>query len=164
MTTGYESALSPSHRSPAFFVPLPSLPTTQKGPLRPSCIRGRTQQSFKQGGSEVHPLRLLHTIFDMEDTPIDERYSFHIPSLTASLLTVINALVRFRKRAECIIRFKNSTRSRGFLHQIHDCKSFEWLQNLLGTCQKLAGGSGGGNFKSGFGNEVTHPCNGSEIC
>ena len=33
-----------------------------------------------------------------------------------------------------------------------------------GTCQKLAGGEGGGNFKFGFGNEVTHPCNGSEIC
>ena len=26
------------------------------------------------------------------------------------------------------------------------------------------GGRGGGNFKFGFGNEVTHPCNGSEIC
>jgi len=25
-------------------------------------------------------------------------------------------------------------------------------------------GGGGGNFKFGFGNEVTHPCNGSEIC
>ena len=25
------------------------------------------------------------------------------------------------------------------------------------------GGGGGGNFKFGFGNEVTHPCNGSEI-
>ena len=25
-------------------------------------------------------------------------------------------------------------------------------------------GEGGGNFKFGFGNEVTHPCNGSEIC
>ena len=34
----------------------------------------------------------------------------------------------------------------------------------LGTCQKLAGGGGGGNFKFGFRNEVTHPCNGSEIC
>ena len=34
----------------------------------------------------------------------------------------------------------------------------------LGTCQKLAGGKGGGNFNFGFGNEVTHPCNGSEIC
>ena len=34
----------------------------------------------------------------------------------------------------------------------------------LGTCQKLAGGEGGGNFKFGFGNKVTHPCNGSEIC
>ena len=34
---------------------------------------------------------------------------------------------------------------------------------VLGTCQKLAG-RGGGNFKFGFGNEVTHPCNGSEIC
>ena len=31
----------------------------------------------------------------------------------------------------------------------------------LGTCQK---GGGGGNFKFGFRNEVTHPCNGSEIC
>ena len=32
-----------------------------------------------------------------------------------------------------------------------------------GLCQKLAGGRGGGNFKFGFGNEMTHPCNGSEI-
>ena len=35
---------------------------------------------------------------------------------------------------------------------------------LLGTCPKLVGGEGGGNFKFGFGNEVTHPCYGSEIC
>ena len=36
----------------------------------------------------------------------------------------------------------------------------------LGACQKLAGGRGGGgvNFIFGFGNEMTHPCNGSEIC
>ena len=33
-----------------------------------------------------------------------------------------------------------------------------------GTCQQLTGGTGGGNYKFGFGNEVTHPCNGSEIC
>ena len=35
----------------------------------------------------------------------------------------------------------------------------------VGTCQKLpgGGGEGGGNFEFGFGNEVTHPCNGSEI-
>jgi len=26
------------------------------------------------------------------------------------------------------------------------------------------GGRVGGNLKFGFGNEVTHPCNGSEIC
>ena len=26
------------------------------------------------------------------------------------------------------------------------------------------GGGGGGNFEFGFGNEVTDPCNGSEIC
>ena len=26
------------------------------------------------------------------------------------------------------------------------------------------GGMGVGNFKFGFGNEVTHPCDGSEIC
>ena len=38
----------------------------------------------------------------------------------------------------------------------------------LGTCQKLAGGrrggGGDGNLKFMFGNEVTHPCNGSKIC
>ena len=34
----------------------------------------------------------------------------------------------------------------------------------LGTCQKLAGGEGGGTFKFGLGNEVTHPRNGSESC
>ena len=37
-------------------------------------------------------------------------------------------------------------------------------QPVLGTCQKLAGGEGGWNFKFGFGNEVAHLCNGSEIC
>ena len=26
------------------------------------------------------------------------------------------------------------------------------------------GGGGGGDLKFGFGNEVTYPCNGSEIC
>ena len=26
------------------------------------------------------------------------------------------------------------------------------------------GGGGGGKFEFGFGNELTHPCNGSEIC
>ena len=41
---------------------------------------------------------------------------------------------------------------------------FSLNDRLLGTCQKLAGGSGDGNFKFGFGKEVTHPCNGSEIC
>ena len=35
---------------------------------------------------------------------------------------------------------------------------------ILGTCQKLTGGEGGGNFKFGFGNEETHSCNGGEIC
>ena len=35
--------------------------------------------------------------------------------------------------------------------------------NILGTCQKLAGGMGGGNFKFGFGNEVTHSCKGVKI-
>ena len=43
-----------------------------------------------------------------------------------------------------------------FSHLICSC--------LLGTCPKLAGRRGGGNFKFGFGDEVTHPCNGSEIC
>ena len=34
---------------------------------------------------------------------------------------------------------------------------------VLGSCQKLAGGRGGGNFKFGFGNEVIHPCKGSKF-
>ena len=38
------------------------------------------------------------------------------------------------------------------------------VTGLSGTCQKLPGGKGGGNFKVWFGNEVTHPCNRSEIC
>ena len=43
-------------------------------------------------------------------------------------------------------------------------RGFRILADVLGTCQKLAGGEGGGNFKFGFRNEVTHPCNASEIC
>ena len=43
---------------------------------------------------------------------------------------------------------------------VQDLKSGEGLvRNYQG-----GGGRGGGNFKFGFGNEVTHPCNGSEIC
>ena len=47
------------------------------------------------------------------------------------------------------------------------------LKTSLSVCCKLrtlrdlsaiSRGGGGGNFKFGFGNEVTHPCNGSEIC
>ena len=34
----------------------------------------------------------------------------------------------------------------------------------LSEISRGGGGGGGGNFKFGFGNEVTHPCNGSEIC
>ena len=50
------------------------------------------------------------------------------------------------------------------LHRLNqDC--VESYFSIKGTCQKLAGGKGGSwNFKFGFGNEVTHPCNGSEIC
>ena len=33
-----------------------------------------------------------------------------------------------------------------------------------GLVRNKQGGRGGGNFKFGFGNEVTHPCTGSEIC
>ena len=43
---------------------------------------------------------------------------------------------------------------------VQDLKSGEGLvRNYQG-----GGGRGGGNFEFGFGNEVTHPCNGSEIC
>ena len=34
----------------------------------------------------------------------------------------------------------------------------------LSEISRGEGGGGGRNFKSGFGNEVTHLCNGSEIC
>ena len=35
---------------------------------------------------------------------------------------------------------------------------------VLRDLSEISRGEGGGNFKFGFGNEVTHPCNGSEIC
>ena len=38
------------------------------------------------------------------------------------------------------------------------------VRKLLAAGEGGGGGGGGGNFKFGFGNEVTHPCNGSEIC
>ena len=53
------------------------------------------------------PNAFTNHFFDIEDTPFDKRYSFHIPSFTASLLSVLNALSS---------RFKNSRRSREFLH------------------------------------------------
>ena len=34
----------------------------------------------------------------------------------------------------------------------------------LSEITRGGGGGGGGKFEFGFGNEVTHPCNGSEIC
>ena len=34
----------------------------------------------------------------------------------------------------------------------------------LRDLSEISRGGGGGNFKFGFGNEVTQPCNGSEIC
>ena len=42
--------------------------------------------------------------------------------------------------------------------------AFAWLFYSLGTCQKISREEGGGHFKFGFGNEMIHPCNGSEIC
>ena len=35
---------------------------------------------------------------------------------------------------------------------------------ILRDLSEISRGGGGGNFKFGFRNEVTHPCNGSEIC
>ena len=52
------------------------------------------------------PSAFTNHFFDIEDTPFDKRYSFHIPSFTASLLSVLNALSS---------RFKNSRRSRKFV-------------------------------------------------
>ena len=44
---------------------------------------------------------------------------------------VIHLMYYLKNEKECIIRFKNSRRSRKFLHQItHDCEGFERLQNL----------------------------------
>ena len=41
-----------------------------------------------------------------------------------------------------------------------------YFYNLLSLrdLSEISRGEGGGNFKFGFGNEMTHPCNGSEIC
>ena len=47
---------------------------------------------------------------------------------------------------------------------LHSLKLGNSINLQLGNCQKLAGGRGGGNFKFGFENKVTHPCNESEIC
>ena len=38
------------------------------------------------------------------------------------------------------------------------------IQTRLRDLSEISRGGGGGNFKIGFGNEVTDPCNGSEIC
>ena len=38
------------------------------------------------------------------------------------------------------------------------------LSDLSEISRGGGGESGGGNFKFGFGNAVTDPCNGSEIC
>ena len=50
----------------------------------------------------------------------------------------------------------------------HEATDREIFRITSGTCQKLAGGEGGGrgggNLKFGFGNGVIHPWNGSEIC
>ena len=35
---------------------------------------------------------------------------------------------------------------------------------VLRDLSEISRGEGGGNFIFGFGNEVTHPCNGREIC
>ena len=40
----------------------------------------------------------------------------------------------------------------------------ESSEAYLRDLSEISGGGRGGNFKLGFGNEVTHPCNGSEIC
>ena len=37
-------------------------------------------------------------------------------------------------------------------------------QWILRDFSEISRGEGGGNFKFGFRNKVTHPCNGSEIC
>ena len=44
-------------------------------------------------------------------------------------------------------------------------KFYHWIGlRDLSEISRGGGGGGGGNFKFGFGNEVAHPCNGSEIC
>ena len=65
-----------------------------------------------------------------------------------------------------MVKFKPGlSQFQAWFSHLRSCNSR--LQNtvepLLGTCHELAGGEGGGNFKFGFGNEVTHHCNESEI-
>ena len=52
------------------------------------------------------------------------------------------------------------------LLHIETAKSAEPWNKIRDLSEISRGGGGEGvvNFKFGFGNEVTHPCNGSEIC
>ena len=93
-------------------------------------------------------------------------------STTADLFRWSKVLCLLQLRPLCFVGVTPSpfavARSR-FLSANADCKTLRHLRKLLkwmplGICQKLAGRDGGGNFKFGFGNEMTHPCNGSEIC
>ena len=57
------------------------------------------------------------------------------------VILIVLVFFFFDKFVECLVLF------------LRDLSEISWQ-----------GGRGGGNFKFGFGNEVTHPCNGHEIC
>ena len=57
---------------------------------------------------------------------------------------------------------KSKDNRTGVIFILENCRPFEWYK--LRDLSEISKGGGGGNFKFGFGNEVTHPCNGSEIC
>ena len=57
---------------------------------------------------------------------------------------------------EQILNLSNSSRSSTVIRN---------NRHILRDLSEISrGGGGAGNFKFGFGNEVTHPCDGSEIC
>ena len=53
---------------------------------------------------------------------------------------------------------------RGLFSKVCVEGSERFAKYIVRDLSEITRGGGGGNFEFGFGNEVTDPCNGSEIC